>query len=98
MPPQIPKGFDALPPPPLPSTYEGFRQWFPNFLRNILANGDVRNAIAGEGITVAGDATTPGTISVSTEVMNLFAKSFVLAPGSASSLLDDYRSLAAGAG
>lgn len=98
MPPQLPKGFDAFPPPQIPTTYEGFREWFPQYLRQTLANADVRNATSGSGISVSGDATTNATISVSEEVDSLFGQEFVLIPGATSSELTSYRTLAAEAG
>lgn len=98
MAPQIPKGFDGLPPPQLPESYAGFRDWFPDYLRRTLAQGDVRNASSGTGIQVAGTAVTNATISVTEEISSLNGQAFVLAPGSSSTTLSAYRALAAEAG
>jgi len=46
----------------IPTTWD--QTWFKNFVSNVLKGGDVRNAIAGPGITITGNLASPyATIS-----------------------------------
>lgn len=99
MPPQIPQGLDGLPPPTLPSDYAGFRTWFPNFIRRVLANADVRNANEGTGINISGSPVTKGGIGLSAEVLALQEQPYILAAAPvAPAELTAYRTLAAESG
>jgi len=40
-------------------------KWFIDFVRDVLAKADARNALAGAGITILGDPTAPATIGLS---------------------------------
>lgn len=47
----------------IPTTWD--QTWFKNFVSNVLKGGDVRNAIAGPGITITGNLASPyATISL----------------------------------
>lgn len=93
MAPTIPKGVDGLPPPVLPATYALFRKWYPDYTKRILANGDVRNTTPGFGISVTGTPVKPATLSVGSPITDLFDQPYILAPGTGSSELTQYRLL-----
>lgn len=88
----IPKGINALPTNSIPEKWN--RTWFANFINIWLANADTRNARNGVGISITGTATEPATISVSDELNSVVNQDFILAPGSSSDVLNDYRVLA----
>lgn len=69
--------------------------WFRQFIRTQLANADIRNANSGTGIIITGVATTPATVSISTDLQALFHQPYVLAslPTGISGAFDKYRIL-----
>lgn len=75
-------------------------EWFRQFIRTQLGNVDIRNATAGLGIVITGTATTPATVSVSSDLQALFHQPYVLAtaPAGISSAFNAYRLLAPQAG
>jgi hypothetical protein len=46
----------------LPLNYEGFKDWFPRFVREFIVPADVRNA-DGEGLTVTSDGNSRATLT-----------------------------------
>lgn len=79
---KIPKQWDAA--------------WFARFIRDVLANADVRNAVEGTGISISGSSDGPATIAASADVQNLLIQPFVLT--SASGFLTNERTLAGESG
>jgi len=53
--------------------------WFARFIRDVLANADVRNAISGTGITITGTPDVPATISSGIDVQQLISQPYILA-------------------
>lgn len=93
----ISKGIDGIPTETIPSDPQGFVDWFRGVgIKRWFANGDVRNAVPGAGISISGDISTPATIGVGDDVSALFNQPYVLlgAPA-APAALTDYRSLQA---
>lgn len=66
--------------------------WFAKFVREVLAQADVRNALEGPGISISGQSGEPATISASADVQNLLLQSYVTA--TASGFLPNERVLA----
>lgn len=52
--------------------------WFERFVREVLANADVRNAI-GQGLDVSGQSDSVATLAVSADIQDLVQQTFVLA-------------------
>lgn len=53
-------------------------QWMRRFISTWMENGDARNAVAGTGVAISGNATTPATFSVNSNVQNLFTEPFII--------------------
>jgi hypothetical protein len=61
---KIPVGIDGIPTSTIPDDAKEFVQWFKSVgIKRWFSNADVRNAIAGSGITIEGDISSPATIS-----------------------------------
>lgn len=52
--------------------------WFQTFVRDVLVNADVRNSIAGAGISVSGNSDEPATLTASADVAALTALTYVV--------------------
>lgn len=52
--------------------------WFGRWIREVLANADIRNAIEGSGITITGQPGEAATVSTSADLTNLLLQTFVL--------------------
>jgi hypothetical protein len=59
-----------------------FAQFMDSFIRDVLINLDVRNAIQGQGIQIEGNSDTPATISSSEDVQQLIDENYILAESS----------------
>jgi hypothetical protein len=57
--------------------------WFAKFIREVLAQADVRNALEGPGISISGQPGDVATISASADVQSLLTQPYVLAQPSA---------------
>lgn len=58
------------------------RQWFLEFIRDVLSKLDVRNAIEGAGITIEGTPDDVATLSTSEDLTDLIGQNFILATSS----------------
>lgn len=70
------KGIDQI---PLKIPLKWDAEWFRKFVREVLRNADVRNAVPGAGITITGDSAEPATISADADLQNLLVQPFVVA-------------------
>lgn len=70
--------------------------WFTRFVREVLAQADVRNAVEGTGISITGNSSEPATLSASSAIAGLLNVPFVTV--SLSSQLTAERVLTAGDG
>lgn len=57
--------------------------WFAKFIREVLAQADVRNAIEGTGITISGQPGEVATIAASADIQNLLLQPYVVSSASA---------------
>ncbi|HEU4611533.1 MAG TPA: hypothetical protein VFS15_05630, partial [Kofleriaceae bacterium] len=53
-------GLDAI---PIRAPREWDPAWFERFVREVLAKADVRNAVAGSGVSIEGNSSDVATIS-----------------------------------
>lgn len=72
--PSIPKGINAIPQVQIPAQWDPV--WFMQFINTWLANGDVRNAIAGPGISITGQGIDAATIA--SEFADIINQPFVV--------------------
>lgn len=93
---KIPSGINAIPLNTIPIAWD--RNWFATFIRTWLAPADIRNANAGPGISITGNAVTAATIDVSDSIKELLSQPFVMAGAVVSPDLTDWRTLAAESG
>lgn len=87
------QGFDRIP-LRIPREYDP--DWFERFVYEVLALGDIRNAIEGQGISISGNSNEPATISASEDVAALLGAS--LATVQVEPLLINSRTLTPGLG
>lgn len=87
------RGLDQI---PLKIPEKWSAEWFRGFVRDVLSLADVRNAIAGTGITIEGSSDTVATVSADSDLAGLVNAPFVTA--AASSLLTNERILTGEAG
>lgn len=93
----IPAGIDGIPTNSIPDNWDPI--WFSSFIKLWLAKGDTRNALNGPGISITGSINTPATISVSTDLSDVFHQEYLLAPGAAPPVsYTSYRTLAVESG
>jgi hypothetical protein len=94
---KIPAGVDGIPTSSIPDDPAAFPAWFKNvFIKRWAANGDVRNAIPGPGISIVGSISSPATVSANNGLLSLLAQPYVLLGSPvAPAVLTDYRSIAA---
>lgn len=67
-------GLDRI---PLRIPAEWDAAWFETFVRDVLAQADVRNAVEGTGISIAGTPDGPATLAASQDVLNLLNASLL---------------------
>ena len=100
--PTIPPGIQGLPHAVLPPTYDEFKHWFAQWVTQRLSNADVRNATPGFGMNITATGisgstkaqpTAAATLSVGSPITDLFDQPYILAPGTGSSELTQYRLL-----
>lgn len=53
--------------------------WFTKFVREVLSQADVRNAVEGIGIAISGNSSEPATIQASADIAGLLDQPYVLA-------------------
>lgn len=97
---KIPLGIDAIPTNTIPDDPKEFVSWFKSVgIKRWFANADVRNAIAGPGITITGEISSPATIAAASEIQGLTEQPYVLVgPPVGPTVLTDYRSITAESG
>lgn len=75
----------------IPETWDA--KWFADFIREVLALADIRNA-EGDGVEISGQSDEVATISVSEDIANLLEQTYILA--TPSGFLEFERTLAEG--
>lgn len=69
---RIGSGIDSIPTNTIPDDPSQFVSWFKSVgLKRWFANGDTRNAVAGTGVSITGQISTPATVSASAAVTSV---------------------------
>lgn len=69
---RIGSGIDSIPTNTIPDDPTQFVSWFKSVgLKRWFANGDTRNAVAGTGVSITGQISTPATVSASASVTSV---------------------------
>lgn len=71
------EGLQKIPAYRIPEKWDA--SWFSQFIREVLAFADTRNAIAGPGVTISGNPDEPATITAEADVLQLLEQNYVLA-------------------